>query len=74
MDGRDHVVEAFQNALAFEVDRAVREDVRFDPLEQPEPAAVRIVPRIDLFVLLRDPVGGQPARVRRVARVIGMPR
>ena len=72
MDGADHVIEGFEHAgLVFIIEPPVRQNIRFDALEQPQLAAMLGVPGVDLFVLLLDLFSTQPACVAGILGMIG---
>ena len=67
MNGADHEIEAGQQlGLVIVVQTAVRKDVGFDALEEPDALAVLVVPGIDLLVLLADFIRRKAAGVSGV--------
>jgi len=70
VDAANDEIEAAQHVVRV-VERAVREDIRLDALEDVEATAERRVEAVDLSVLLLDLLDRETAGVMRRLRVIG---
>src|SRR5215207_664070 len=70
VDAADDEIEAAQNVVRI-IERAVRQDVGLDPLENAEAAVESGIEAVDLGVLRRDLLDRKAARVMRRLRMIG---
>ena len=70
MRRRDHELE-HAPFVGLQIELAIGEDVRLDPLEDAEAAGQLRVEPIDLTVLARDRIHGHPARNRQPVGMVG---